>query len=139
MAVSASPPVADERDSAPFDFQDRKVTLLKPMPGQQLIMLNVLALADDGADVAEKVEIVLNFSTMLRSLFTEAAERSFVLGQLARGTADLEDYIDLARQMAEHWDIGEAEAANREERRTRERRPARPVGGPARPRPRAVK
>lgn len=129
MTMADAPPAAAEsaRREAEFDFHDRQVTLMEPSEGQQLILIHVLTLTDEGADTNEKVEIVLNFSTMLRSLFADEAERGYVLGALARGVADLEDYIGLAKQMAEHWDIGEAEATNREERRARERRPAAPV------------
>lgn len=127
MTMVDAPPAEPARHEAEFDFLDRKVVLLEPSDGQKLILIHVLGLSDESADTSERIEIILNFSTMLRSLFVQDADRSFVLGTLARNAADLEDYIDLARQMAERWEVGEDEATNREERRTRERRPAQAV------------
>lgn len=117
------------RREAEFDFAGRQIKLLEPTPGQQLIMVTTLALTDEGSEVREKLEIVVNFATMLRSLMPEEADRAFVHGALARGTAELEDFIDLARQMSEYWDIGEETATNRADRRARERRPAVAVKG----------
>lgn len=116
-----------ERPDAEFDFAGRGVKLLKPTDGQQFILITVLSLNDEGGSVREKLETVTNFGVMLSSLFVEDRDRAFVHGALARGGAELEDYVDLARQMSEHWGVGEETATNRTERRARERRPAQAV------------
>lgn len=137
MTMAETPPET-ERETGTFTFLDRQVTLMKPSPGQAFIMLAVLSLQDTSAELQEHLETVVNFGTMLKSLFVEPDEdeaqagfvgRSYVLGALARNTADLEDFIDLAGQMGEAFDIGEETAHSRQERRARERRPAVAVKG----------
>jgi hypothetical protein len=109
---------------ATFDFQDRGVRLLQPTDGQQFILLQTVGITDESADDQEKLELALGFATMLRSLFLDPDQRQFVTGALARGNAEIEDYFALARSMAEYWNIdAEPPAANRVERRARERRP----------------
>ena len=150
MVRTASQTAAEDRDepapareSAPFDFERRKVALYKPTTGQEYILLTVLNLGDESASRMEKVNTVRTFGVMLQSLFVKPADLDYVLGTLARG-GEIEPFIDMAKQMAEYWDIEDeaAEDENREERRARERRPAAPrkaaprrapAGGPARP------
>jgi hypothetical protein len=126
--VQAVPePVEDEdpgdgREWAEFPFQDIAVKLYRPSGGQAFILLQTVSITDESADVQEKVELALAFATMLRSLFVEAEARVYVTGALARGKADIEDYFELARAMAELWGL-ESEPPNREERRARERKP----------------
>lgn len=127
---------ADDRETAAFPFLDREVTLYEPTTGQRFILVQTIGIDDEGADTAEKVELALGFATMLRALFVEPEDRQYVTGALARGIAELDDYFQLARLMAEHWEVEEA-PANREERRTRERKPvakAVPRRRPAAPR-----
>lgn len=125
---------ASDRRSAPFTFNKREVTLYKPSTGQEYILLTVLNLADESASQDELLRTMRTFGVMLQSLFVESAELDFVMGTLARG-GDVEPFIDLARQMAEHWSITEEdEPANREERRAAPRRPAaKATKAPARP------
>lgn len=132
-AVKMAPPVAEDeadeglendgRPAADFTFQDREVTLYEPTDGQRFILVQTIGITDESADDQERMELALGFAAMLRSLFARPVERQYVTGALARGSADIEDYFDLAKQMAEHWDV-ETAPANREERRARERRPA---------------
>lgn len=126
-------PEQDDREHAPFDFEARKIALYRPSSGQEYILLTVLNLGDETASQMEKVNTVRTFGIMLQSLFVKPKDLDYVLGTLARG-GEIEPFMDLARQMAEHWDIedpADAEDDNREERRARERRPA---GGAARKR-----
>lgn len=127
LTMADTPPAEDARREAEFDFLDHRIKLLEPTDGQQFIMLQLLALTDTGGSLREKVELITNFGTMLGSLFVDEDQRVTVHGALARGVADLEDYVDLARQMSEHWDVGEEMANNRAERRSRERQPAKAV------------
>lgn len=120
------PTPEDTRDFAPFTFEGRDVALYRPSSGQEYILLTILNLGDESATQAEQVRTVRTFGVMIGSLFLEPADLDFVLGTLARG-GDIEPFVDLARQMAEHWAIADDEPANRAERRTRERQPARPV------------
>lgn len=132
MTMADAPPAETARSEAEFDFANHRIKLLEPTPGQQFIMVQMLALTDAGGGVREQVELITNFGTMLSSLFVEEGQRMIVYGALARGTAELEDYVDLARQMSEHWDVGEDTANNRVERRSRERQPAKAVRPPRR-------
>jgi hypothetical protein len=125
--MADAPPAEPARREAEFDFLTLRIKLLEPTPGQQFVMLQMLALTDAGGSVREKVELIMNFGTMLGALFVDEDQRVAVHGALARGTADIEEYVDLARQMSEYWDIGEETANNRSERRTRERQPAKAV------------
>lgn len=134
-APEPDPSDDDDRARAPFAFQQREIDLYEPMAGQRFILLQTIGVTDEGADSQEQLELVLGFATMLRSLFVSAADRQAVTGALARGDADLEDYFDLAKQMAEHWAI-ESEPATRADRRARERRPAKAVARPRSTRPR---
>jgi hypothetical protein len=125
----------DDRPRAPFTFQQSEVELYEPVAGQRFILLQTIGVTDEGASIQERLELVLGFAAMLRALFVSPTERQAVTGALARGQADIEDYFELARQMAEHWDV-EAEPATREERRARERRPAKALARPRSTRPR---
>lgn len=132
MTMADAPPAETARREAEFDFLTYRIKLLEPTPGQQFVMVQMLALTDAGGSVREKIELITNFGTMLGALFVEEDQRMLVHGSLARGAADLEEYVDLARQMSEYWDIGEETATNREGRRTRERQPAKAVRAPRR-------
>jgi hypothetical protein len=118
----------DGREFATFTFQGRDdIELYEPTTGQRFILMQTLSIADEGSDTAEKVELALGFSTMLRALFRRPEQRTFVTGALARGHAELEDYFDLAKQMAEAWEIEEP-APQTGPRRAAPRKPAaRPV------------
>lgn len=128
-AVESETVREDDRASAPFTFKDREVDLYEPTRGQRFILLQVVGVTDDDAPDEEKMELVIGFGQMLRALFVEPGERMAVTGALARGTADVEDYFDLARQMVAHWQIEDEPAPNRQARRSRERRPAKAVPG----------
>lgn len=115
---------ADGRAWASFDFKGQPVKLLEPTSGQSFILVQTIGITDESADNQERLELALGFAAMLRSLFLKPAERQFVTGALARGKAEIEDYFALAREMSERWGVeGEPRTNNREERRTRERRP----------------
>lgn len=109
-----------------FTFKDREIELYEPVAGQRFILLQTVGVTDEGASDVEKLELIIGFSQMLRALTVKQSDRMFMAGALARGTADLEDYFGLARQMADAWSI-EAAPANRAERRTPARRPAKAV------------
>lgn len=115
---------ASGRPWARFTFRDRSVVMLQPTKGQEFVLLQTLGITDELADDQEKMELALGFATMIRALHPIAADRQYVTGALARGVAEIEDYFELAREMAEHWGMEtEAPANNRQERRARERRP----------------
>lgn len=125
---------APERRSATFTFLDRDVQLYEPSTGQSYILLTVLNLTDESATQLEQINTIRTFGVMLGSLFVEQNDLNYVMGTMARG-GDVQDFLDLARQMAEHWEIEEPEPTNREGRRAAERRPAaKPVKAAARPR-----
>jgi hypothetical protein len=128
---AAAAPASDERRSAPFDFEDRKVQLYEPSTGQSYILLTVLNLTDESATTMEQINTIRTFGVMLGSLFVEQADLNYVMGTMARG-GDVEPFLDLARQMAEHWEIEEP-PQNREERRAAPRRAAAPRPGRATP------
>lgn len=114
----------DGRAWALLGFKDRGVRMYEPTDGQRFVLVQTIGIGDESADVQEKLELALGFAAMIRALFVRPADRQFVTGALARGTAEIEDYFTLARDMAERWDIdSEAPANNRTERRARERRP----------------
>jgi hypothetical protein len=102
------------RDKASFDIGGQTVALLRPTDGQMLIVLSMADFADE-PNINMQIEAVNNFGTVLRYLFEEDADRRFVLGSLARGDIELEDYFGLAVSMIEHW--APDEISNREERR----------------------
>lgn len=139
MARTA-PQTADENESTPasdravasFQFQSRDIELYEPTDSQRFILLQTIGVADEGAPDDEKLELVVGFGQMLRSLFVTAADRQFVTGLLARGEAEIEDYFQLAKDMVEHWAIEAAPPVNRQERRARERQPAKAVARPRR-------
>lgn len=134
--AAAAPASKDERRSAPFTFLDREVQLYEPSSGQSFILISVLNLSDESATTLEQINTIRTFGVMLGSLFVEQRDHDYVLGTLARG-GDIADFLDLARQMTEHWEIEEPEPQNREERRAAPRRPAagaKPVKAAARPR-----
>jgi hypothetical protein len=109
---------------ASFAFKDRSVKLLEPTDGQKFVLVQTIGITDESADDQEKMELALGFAAMVRALFLKPVERQFVTGALARGTAEIEDYFSLAREMAEYWDVESAPpATNREDRRARERKP----------------
>lgn len=115
---------ADGRAWARFEFNGKRARMYEPTGGQRFVLLQTVGITDESADEQEKIELALGFATMIRALFVHASERQYVTGALARGTAEIEDYFGLARDMAEHWSIeSEPPAANRDERRARERRP----------------
>lgn len=120
---------AEDRASAIFQFLDREVTLYEPTIAQQFVLVQTVGIGDDGADDEEKLELALGFAQMLRALFVNAEERRIVTGMLARAQAELEDYFNLAKEIADRWGVeSEAPATNRTARRAAERRPAaRPV------------
>lgn len=123
----------DERDSQSFTFGERDVVLYRPTTGQEYILLTLLNLGDDSASHMEKINTVRTFGVMIQSLFVEQRDLDHVLGTLARG-GDIEQFADLARQMAEYWNIeDEPEADNREERRAQVRRPAKKAAPARRP------
>jgi hypothetical protein len=114
----------DGRLWARFAFKDRGVRLAEPTDGQKFILVQTIGISDESSDDQEKLELALGFATMIRALFTRVADRQYVTGALARGTAEIEDYFGLAREMVEYWGVeAEAPATNRDERRARERRP----------------
>jgi hypothetical protein len=114
----------DGRLWASFAFKDRAVKLLEPTDGQKFVLVQTIGISDESADEQEKLELALGFAVMVRALFLKPAERQYVTGALARGTAEIEDYFTLAREMVEYWGVeSEPPATNREERRARERRP----------------
>jgi hypothetical protein len=122
--VAAEGITDDGRAYATFTFRDRGVKLMEPTKGQAFVLVQTLGITDEAADDQEKLELALGFAAMVRSLFLMPAERQFVTGALARGIAEIEDYFALGREMADHWDMAdEPPAGNREERRSRERRP----------------
>jgi hypothetical protein len=123
---------APERRSAPFDFMDRQVQLYAPSTGQSYILLTVLNLTDESATTLEQINTIRTFGVMLGSLFVEQADLNYVMGTMARG-GEVEPFLDLARQMAEHWEIEDPEPQNREERRAAPRRPAAARPGRATP------
>jgi hypothetical protein len=125
----------DGRQWGRMTFLERPVRMFEPTGGQRFVLLQTIGITDESADVQEKLELALGFSTMIRALFVRPAERQFVTGALARGIAEIEDYFALAREMVEFWGIeDEAPANNREERRARERRPVAKVAGRRGPR-----
>jgi hypothetical protein len=115
---------ADGRAWARLVFNDRPVRMYEPTDGQRFVLVQTIGIGDESADDQEKLELALGFAAMIRALFVRPADRQFVTGALARGTAEIDDYFGLARDMAERWGIeSEAPANNRQERRARERRP----------------
>jgi hypothetical protein len=133
---AAAAPASDERRSAPFTFLDREVQLYEPSTGQSYILLTVLNLTDESATAMEQINTIRMFGVMLGSLFVDQGDLNHVMGTMARG-GDVQDFLDLAGQMAQHWDIAEPdEPANREERRAAPRRaaPKGPVKAAARTR-----
>lgn len=140
MVTRTAPQTADEdgparetdRASAPFQLGDRDVQLYEPTGAQRFILLQTISVADDAVPDEEKVELVLGFGQMLRALFVEAADRQYATTLLARADIEIEDYFQLAKDMAEHWAIEAGAPVNRQERRARERRPAKAVARPRR-------
>lgn len=131
---AAAAPAQSERRTAPFTFLDRTVQLYEPTTGQSYILITTLNLNDESATNVEQINTMRTFGVMLSSLFVEQADQNYVIGTLARG-GDIADFLDLARQMVEHWDIEDPEPENRAERRAAVRRPApKPVKAAARPR-----
>jgi hypothetical protein len=125
--------VDESRESAPFTFGEREVALYKPTDGQEYILLTLLNLGDESASKMEQITTIRTFGVMLSSLFLHQRDLDFVLGTLARG-GEFEPFIDLARQMAEYWNLEEeAEADNRAERRAAERRPVKKAAPARRP------
>lgn len=126
--VAVDEPEDDGREFQTFTFRDRDdIELYEPTAGQQFILMQTLSVGDDGASIEEKVELTLGFATMLRALFRRTEQRTYVTLALARGQAELEDYFDLAKQMAEAWAIEEP-APQVGQRRAAPRKPvARPV------------
>jgi hypothetical protein len=112
---------ADGRDTASFPFGDRTVVLKQPTDGQMLIVLAVTDIMDE-PNISMQIEAVNNFGTVIRYLFVQDDDRRHVLGSLARGDTDLDDYFGLAVAMIEHW--APDEANNREERRAQAKRAA---------------
>jgi hypothetical protein len=105
---------ADGRDTASFPFGARTVVLKQPTDGQMFIVMAVADIMDEPDD-SMKVEAINNFGTVVRYLFVQDEDRRFVLGSLARGDVDLDDYFGLAVEMIQHW--APEQASNREERR----------------------
>lgn len=131
-ATQADAAQAPDRRSAPFTFLDREVQLYEPSTGQTYILLTVLNLTDDSASTMEQIHTVRTFGVMLGSLFVDQGDLNYVMGTMARG-GDVQDFLDLAAQMAQHWEIEGPEPANREERRAAVRRPAAAKPGRATP------
>lgn len=125
VATSQAAAAADTptRRSAPFNFEDREIRLYAPSTGQSYILLTVLNLDDESATELEQINTVRTFGVMLGSLFVEQKDLNYVMGTMARG-GEVEPFLDLARQMAEHWELDEPEPENREARRAAPRRPA---------------
>lgn len=119
----------NDRRSATFEFAGRDVELYEPSRGQRFILLQAVAVGDDGTPDREKLELVVGLAQMLRALFVNDGDRMFVTGALARDEADIEDYFELAKAMADHWDVEADAPTSRQERRARERRPAKAVPG----------
>jgi hypothetical protein len=140
MATRTAPQTADEGDadretgraSAPFQLGNRDVQLYEPTDSQRFILLQTVSVSDEAIPDDERLELVLGFGQMLRALFVEATDRQYATTLLARGDIEIEDYFQLAKDMVEHWAIEAAPPVNRQERRARERRPAKAVARPRR-------
>lgn len=104
----------DNRETGAFTVADRKIVLYAPSTGQQLVIMTLLDLEDE-QDMQQQVEMVLNFGTVIRTLFTDPDDRRWVLRGLADNTVTIEQYMDLARDILEEF--APEQAANRAERR----------------------
>ena len=140
MASRTAPQTADEgeqaddngRASAPFQLSDRDVQLYEPTGSQRFILLQTVSVADEAVPDDEKLELIIGFGQMLRALFVDPADRRYATTLLARADVELEDYFQLAKDMVERWSIEADAPVNRQERRARERRPAKAVRPAAR-------
>jgi hypothetical protein len=103
-----------ERETAEVTFGDRKMLLWQPTQGQLLIVLQVMDLADE-ENVTQQLQLVTNFGVVIRTLFVSDEDRQVVHRGLASGKYELEDYMDLARQIIVEW--APEQAGNREARR----------------------
>jgi hypothetical protein len=106
-----------EEDGRPFEsfqFGEREVHFAQPTPGQLLIVLGMLDVAEE-ENLQLQLEAVNNFGVVIGSLFTRSGDRRFVMRSLAKGAIDLPEYFDLAMEMLRRWAPEEIE--NRETRR----------------------
>lgn len=102
------------RETAEATFGDRKIQLYQPTEGQLLIVLQVMDLEDE-ENVNQQLQLVTNFGVVIRTLFADDKDRQVVHRGLASGKYELEDYMDLARQIIIEW--APEQAGNRDERR----------------------
>jgi hypothetical protein len=103
-----------ERESSEVTFGDRKIQLYRPTEGQLLIVLQIMDLEDEEV-VGQQLQLVTNFGVVIRTLFVDDKDRQAVHRGLASGKYELEDYMDLARQIIIEW--APEQAGNRETRR----------------------
>ena len=110
-----------ERETAEVTFGDRKIQLYRPTDGQLLIVLQVLDLGDE-AELTQQLHLVTNFGVVIRTLFADDTDQQAVHRGLASGKYELEDYMDLAKQMLLEW--APEQVGNRETRRATKATPA---------------
>jgi hypothetical protein len=110
-----------ERETAEVTFGDRKMKLFRPTEGQLLIVLQVMDLEDE-ENLTQQLQLVTNFGVVIRTLFADERDRQVVHRGLASGKYELEDYMDLARQIIVEW--APEQAGNREARRSAAKAPA---------------
>ena len=110
----------DGRDFEAFEFNGREIHFAEPSKGQLYIIIGMLDVANE-TKLQLQIEALNNFGTVVRYLFTRAADRQHVLRGLATADVELEDYFELAVEMVQRW--APDEVANREQRRaaTKER------------------
>lgn len=107
--------MADEaRETAPIRFGDREMLMYRPTDGQLLIVLQVMDILDE-PEQTQQIELVTNFGVVIRTLFLDEKDRQAVHRGLAAGRYELEDYMNLAKDILVEW--APDQVGNREERR----------------------
>lgn len=111
----------EKRETAEFVVQGRKIGLYRPSVGQMFVIITLIDLQDE-PDQSQQIEMVLNFGTVIRTLFEDEADRRWVLRGLADASVSIEAYMELARDIVNEWEP--EQAANRAERRAPAKRAA---------------
>lgn len=107
--------MADQaRETAPIRFADREMMMYRPTEGQLLVVLQVMDLADEEV-MQRQLELVTNFGVVIRTLFLDEKDRQAVHRGLASGKYELEDYMELAKNLLVEW--APDQLGNRETRR----------------------
>ena len=115
------PDTQEKPEQGEFTLKGRTMALYRPSEGQLLVMLTLLDLQDE-EDQQQQIEMVLNFGTVVRTLFVDPDDRRWVHRGLANNSFVLEDYFDLAKQIIDEY--APDRANNRAERRAPAKRAA---------------